>query len=159
MTPAQRIDEYRQAANTFSTLRPVIEQFNGKVYNKRFSEALKQAIGETGYIYAEKGNNGRRLWINYSPKGSGYNYRNICNMDFEDATTDGKRINAEAILDNMRETRAELLKKAAELEEVGRHAEEIKAQIEMLENTIKAVLAPLSYEARELYGIKVRRYY
>lgn len=159
MNAEQKIDEYRQQANIFATVRPVIESYNGKVYNKRFSEALKQAVSESGYIYSEKGANGRRFWIHYSPKGHGYNYRTICNMAIDDALTNGKKINAAAILDSMRDTRAELLKKAAELEEVGRHAEEIKAQIEMLENTISAVLAPLSYEARELYEIKVRRYY
>lgn len=150
-TAQRKIDGYRAAAGAFPAVRRVVESYNGKCYNKRLTEALREAIGETGSIYAEK--NGNRLSINYSPRGVNA-WHLVASVKLADALPDGKRINAAAIVDSMRETRAGLLRRAYEIEETGRNVETIRTQLDAIERELAAVMEPISYEARDLYGLR-----
>ena len=154
---------YRKTAAAFPIVRRVIESFNGKCFNCRLNNALKEAISQEipgSYIYCEKKNE-RALSINYCVPGANGSrgWQSICWIPVEKAFTDGKRINAAAIIDAMREKRAELLKKAYDIEETGRNAESIKAQLEQIKSAYNHIVDSIPYEAREEYKIKCQHLY
>ena len=94
----------REAAAAFPFIRPVLQQFNGKVYNCRFEKALQEAAeGKApGRVYARKDD----YWVtvNYYPStghvGTAYGLT-LCQMKTE-ALIDGKRLDGKALDDSLR---------------------------------------------------------
>ena len=148
------IDGYRAAAAVFPIVRRVIEQYDGKVYNRRLSEALKAAVGETGSIYAEKKDN-NYIEIMYSPRGN-YQWQYLLWISAKKALPDGKRIDAAAIVKQLKEKRTDFLRRAYELEDAGRNVDQIQAQLDKWVKALAATLDPIPREAREIYELSVK---
>lgn len=146
------IKEHRDAAALFPAIRKVCAAFDGKVYNVRFTKALREATGarvfteaktETIYIYIY-GHAGR--WIHLA---------NLSRADM----ADGKRINAAKLIESARICRESHLKKAYELELAAAKADLVKQQLQDLEQLLQAILKDIPYEIRDTYNINARLTY
>lgn len=151
-----KIKDYRAAAATFPVLREVIKQFDGKVYNIKLDKALKAAFDGAGFVYVH--NAEKYIDISFSARGSGSSgYRCILSMPKDKAFSDGKRINAVAMIENARETRAQLLRRAFEIESYSENAEEIKSNIDKMEKALCSYIDAIPYEVRELFDLRPHR--
>lgn len=76
-----RIDTYKAAADLCGRLRPILERFDGKVYNCKLDKALK----DLGRVYAEKHDNYVRIYAYFV---SGYNGITLaqCTLDESGST-------------------------------------------------------------------------
>lgn len=147
---AEKIEYYRECASLFPTVKRVIEQFDGKVYNVKLERALQEATG-TKRIHAEKRCNGSYFAIYYYKdyqRGS-----DLARMKAEKALSDGKRINAAAIIENMREMREDKLKTAAEIERNLCRVDEVKEQIETIRKAVNSLMDSLPWEIRDTYKL------
>ena len=143
-------DGYRNAAGLYAAIKPVIESFDGKVYNCRFEKALQQIPGQK--IYTEK----RHTKINiYTYTQPGNRCVTLARQDIKE---DDKRprICAADLLDDARETRASLLKRAAGIDAVRENAESIKRQINELQKALAGIINKYDYEGLDIYDL---RYY
>lgn len=148
------IDSHRAAAAVFPVVRRVIERFDGKVYNCRLERALKNEISEAGHIYCRKEYSGN-ISIEYAACNS-YGWQCVASIPL---SADSKRIDARSVIEDMQAIRAEHLKKAFDIEDTGRHIEEIQARIDGLKKALNATIDSISYEARDAYGIRGTHYY
>ena len=155
----KRIESYRAAAAAFPIVRGVLESFNGKVFNCKIEKALKAAFDGSGFIYIRKQGTGEYEYIeiNFSNTGNGSRWNNILWIKAAEALQDGKRLNASACVEALRNKRAELLHNAFVLEEAARNAESIRGELESikadLQKKLIAILGPYSSEARDLFGL------
>ena len=146
-------EDHREAAQLFTVIRPVITEFDGKVYNCRFEKALQDKTGRR--IYCRKECGGKWLTIYYYSKN--FNQQmTIAGIKIEDMM-DGKRINAARFLESGRERYTEHLQQAAKLEEAIEKAPEIERQILELAKMINVLSSQIdSYEAREIFDLNYR---
>lgn len=152
-TAAKRLaEDHREAARLFAEIRPVIESFDGKVFNCRFEKALQDHTGRR--VFCRKEN---EKWIIIYYYSKNFNqYMTIAGLKTEDLT-EGKRINAARFLESGRERYTEHLQKAASLEEAITTAPEIKKQIAELIKMINTLSAKIdSYEARDIFDLNYR---
>lgn len=139
---------YREAAGIFPALRRVFEQYDSKVFNCKVTKALQEATGR--YIYAEKRYS--VLDFYFYERGRQFTLAQIR----LDAMPDGKRIDAGKLIESARAEREIYLRKAAELSAIAGQVDTIKAQIEVLKKQLKAIVDPLPYEARDIWGLGYR---
>lgn len=153
-TAAKRLaEDHREAAQLFAEIRPVITEFDGKVYSCRFEKALQDKTGRR--IYCRKECGGKWLTIYYYSKN--FNQQmTIAGIKIDDMT-DGKRINAARFLESGRERYIDHLKRAASLETAIQKAPEIKKQIAELTKMINVLSWQIDcYEAREIFDLNYR---
>lgn len=145
-------EDYREAARLFTEIRPVIESFDGKVFNCRFEKALQEKTGRRIYCRKEY-----EKWITIHYYSINFNqHMTLAVLKIEDMI-DGKRINAARFLESGRENYTEHLQKAAKIEEAIEKAPEIKRQIAELAKMIGVLSAQIdSYEAREIFDLNYR---
>ena len=143
------VKENRKAAQLFPSVRKVLENFDGKVYNIRLQRAIQEETGD--HIYTEERYNRVYIYI-YGTAGRQYT---IAALDREDME-DGKRINAKKMIESAREYRESHLKKAYQLEQQAAQIITIKEQVKQIEQLLKSVTCKLDYEIRDIYGIPSR---
>lgn len=148
------IDSHRAAAAAFPVVRRVIERFDGKVYNCRLEQALKSEIGESGSIYCRKEYDGS-ISIEYTPRGA-YSWQCVGSIPL---SADSKRIDARAVVEDMKDRRADHLKRAFDIEETERHIDEILQQIEGGKRALNRLIDSIPYEVLDAYGIRQTHYY
>ena len=76
----------------------------------------------------------------------------------KDDFIDGKRINAEKLIESLTENRNRLLQTAARYEKQIEEIEQVKIQIKQIKKLLSDVLEPYDYTMRDLYGINIRLY-
>lgn len=110
------IEERRQIVKLIPIVREVLRKFDGKVYNKRFNTALGKAIeakhGKDFYFNAELSCSGEWLWISAGIYGHWSDHVSLCGC----ALNEGKRINAEKLIENCNARYSEILKDCIEIE-------------------------------------------
>lgn len=148
----QIIAGYRETAALFPILRKTAEAWDGKVFNKRFTEALCTATGKHVYTYIS----GEYIHF-YLYEGCNRQYTLMSIKRPE--MTDGKRLVAKILIANARNHREEYLRKAAELEATAEKVDELKAQIESVKNLLRRLGDSIPYEAREIWGIDTRSHF
>ena len=150
------VEARREAAAAFPFIRPVLQRFNGKVYNCRFEKALKEAAeGKTpGRVYARK--DGYWVTVNYYPSMGNPGHciygLTLCQMKTE-ALIDGKRLDGKALDDSLKERRAALLREAAEIEEQAQQAELFQKRIDEAERLLKSVTDGINETVKDIYGL------
>lgn len=145
----KEIEARRKAAALFPIIREVVTRFDGKVFNCRLENALR----EYGRIWCRK----RMDWLEITAD-CGENYR-YCYMLAQiriDAMPDGKRIPADLIIESARQKRAEHLKRAAEAEESMKEIETHQKHMEYLLNQFEKLRDSIPYNVREAYGLDFR---
>lgn len=139
------ITEYRHAATFLKPLRDTLEKFGGKVYNKRFLEALRAAAGYDR-IYDDKRADMVFIYY-YAP--DNYDQVTICRIALDDkriATTESKQSAVSYYTKH--------LQGAAKLEEYAPQVETIKKQLDDLDRLKRQILGAMPYEIRDIYGIR-----
>ena len=150
------VEARREAAAAFPFIRPVLQRFNGKVYNCRFEKALKEAAeGKTpGRVYARK--DGYWVTVNYYPSMGNPGHciygLTLCQMKTE-ALIDGKRLDGKALDDSLKERRAALLREAAEIEEQAQQVELYRKRIEETKRLLESVTGGINRTIRDIYGL------
>lgn len=139
------IEEYRRAAGFIKPLRDTLDKYAGKVYNKRFLEALRTAAGYDR-IYDDRRADMIFIYY-YSP--DHYDQRTICRIALQDRRIDCNQSKASAA-----DYYAKHLESAAKLEEIAPQIDTIRARLEELEHMRKTIIGGIPYDLRDIYGIR-----
>lgn len=145
------IEELRGLAALYPAVKKVIDAFNGKVYNKRFSEALKKEFTDIAYIYADKRYS--RIEIYASLKNLKSEFRTLASIRIEDLVN-GKRIPADLLSESLRLHREDYLKEALALENALPNVDQLILQLNQLVKTYRAIYGDIPYDIRETWNIK-----
>lgn len=145
------IKAYRDAAALYPGIKRVIQAFDNKVFNKRLQTAIQDGTGARVYI------ENRPNLIDVHIYGPHSNWITLAILNKEDMP-DGKRINAEKLIESLTDHRNTLLKTAARYEEQIEQIDQVKEQLKQIDKQLKAVLAPYDYTIRDIYGINKRFY-
>lgn len=170
-TIQNRIEALREAADQIKRIKKLVQSFDGKIYNKRFDEALAGLSGENFRIYGS--NSYGWYYIHYIPRHGSYNdsitlltgysckAENKISEDHQKEEfiifDTNKRIKAAAMIEGLNRKYAELLKEAYELEETFKNIDQILNQVKKAKEILSAIVAPLPSIIIDTYGIK--RYY
>lgn len=139
---------YREAAALFAAIRKTLLQFDGKCYNKRFLEAAWDAANKR--IFAEKrtlsgGAEVVDIYFHQTTPGT----LTLCRIPLEN-----KRIQAAAAIKDASDRRAEMLRRAAEIDSTLPEIERIKEQLAYLKKQAKAITDTVPFELRDIFDIK-----
>lgn len=153
----------KRAVELIEQLIPVIRKWDGKCLNKRFTEAMQEATGEH-IIWGTRYNS----WpeISWYPQersvksvNGEYNHNYItdidvnllCHMNMNEAISENKRINGDALLLSMSKRRRELEETIAELENGLTKVDEWIKRIEELEKQQEALKNEIPYAFQNYY--------
>ena len=141
------VEARREAAAAFPFIRPVLQRFNGKVYNRRFETALQEALkgNAPGYVYTYK--SAYFISVIYAPSVEGTERFTLCCMNAE------KRLDGKALDDSLKERRAALLREAAEIEEQAQQVELYRKRIEDTKRLLESVTGGINRTIRDIYGL------
>ena len=145
------IEELRDLAALYPAVKKVIDAFNGKVYNKRFSEALKKELCEKANIYSDKRYN--NVEICACTRNPHSNFHTLVYVKLDDLI-DGKRISADLFNESLRVHRETLLKEALALESTLPKVNEIVSQLKQLTDTYRSIYGAIPYDIRDTWNIK-----
>lgn len=145
-----QINEYREAAALTRQIIPVIRKFDNKVFNKRLQAAIQDKTGAR--VYCNKHYTLFEIFIYNNT----YNQITLCNIKQTDAFTDGKRINAAAIIEGLNIKYQDLLKRAYDLENELQQVELYAAALESLKNQIEKITSNMSYQIKDNFDLNYR---
>ena len=145
------IKAYRDAAALYPKIKKVIQSFDKKVFNKRLETALQEGTGAR--VFVENRPNLIDIHV-YGPHSNWITLATLSKDDF----IDGKRINAEKLIESLTENRNRLLQTAARYEKQIEEIDNVKEQIKQIKKLLNDVLEPYDYTMRDLYGINIRLY-
>lgn len=139
------IDRCRAALELFPAVAAVIDQFDGKVYNKRFDKAVKESVPG--------------VWCNIS-YGSIRIYTGpysdditICSMR-KNELKDGKRIDAAAWKKELKNRMLSCYTKMRSMEDALPRVYEIKKEVETLRNEANKLVGSIPYCMQDYFDIK-----
>ena len=148
-TPEQAVQntiaEYRRAAAFLKPLRDTLDKFGGKVYNKRFIDALRAAAGYNR-IYDDKRADMVFIYY-YAP--NNYDQITICRIALAD-----RRINAAESKQSAISYYTKHLQDAAALEEYAPQVDTIRQRLDDLDRLKRQIMGARPYEIRDIYGIR-----
>lgn len=147
------IDGYRNAAALLPIIRRICLQFDGKVFNKRMREALREAVkSETGL---------NLCWDTYREYSKGqcayvYNGGRYCSQHtvLQVVLNDEKRLDAAKSIEDAAKKREKLLTEAAEIEEVESNMPQIREQLDYVEKLQRKLLDGIPYVLKDVYGLR-----
>lgn len=145
------IKAYRDAAALYPMIKKVIQSFDKKVFNKRLETALREGTGARVFV------ENRPNLIDIHVYGPHSNWITLAILQKDDFV-DGKRINAEKLIDSLTDHRNTLLKTAARYEKQIDEIDQIKIQIKQIKKLLNDVLEPYDYTMRDIYGINAKLY-
>jgi hypothetical protein len=139
------IGDYRHAASYRPVIVRTLEKWGGKVYNKRFLDALRT---EAGYdrIYADRRESIVHIYI-YSAEG--YTQFTIVSIPLQD-----RRINAAEAIKNAGERYTAHTRKAAEIEQTAPEIPTYKQQLADLDRIRAQIIGRIPYDLRDIYDIR-----
>ena len=144
------ISEYREAAALTRQIIPVIKTFDNKCYNVRLEKAIQEKT--KARVYCNKRYTIFEIYIYNNT----YNQITLCNIQQADAFTDGKRINAAAIIEGLNKKYQELLKRAYDLENELHQVELYAAALESLKDQIEKITRNMSYQIKDNFDLNYR---
>jgi hypothetical protein len=147
-----RIDAYRAAADFLPIFRRVAEEFDGKCYNCRFGNALREAASDSPlFLRVDKGtgyhSKAQRIAVSCifsDPKTRRCNYGESYTIAVADLI-DNKRIDYKALMESARSQRESNLMEAAKLEDSLSHVDEWKQQLDYLKHQINTIVGKIPY--------------
>lgn len=145
------IKAYRDAAAIYPKIKKVIQSFDKKVFNKRLETAMQNETGAR--VFVENRPNMIDIHV-YGPHSNWITLAILQKSDF----IDGKRINAEKLIESLTDHRNTLLKTAARYEKQIEEIDQIKIQIKQIKKLLNDVLEPYDYTMRDIYGINAKLY-
>lgn len=157
----KQIEALRTASKQIGKIKKVVQDFDGKVYNCRFDQAIEQLSDkETGLRFYVQNH------YNFSIQCSAFQcYPYIALLEtFRPVKgqakgkcicfDENKRIKADKMIELLNNKYSEILKKAQELENALNNIEATLDQLEQIKHTYKLVADALPYQIRDTFGIK-----
>ena len=156
------IQGMEEANAILPTVRKVMREFDGKVFNYRLDKALKEALPDE-HIYVSTS---YETWveIHYQPK-HGNNWITLlagqkpsCKYYNPEKSflTEDKRINGAKALELIEEKRVERLKTITSYKAFLEDEQRIQAQLNILYKQIGTITAAIPYTMRDYFGINRR---
>lgn len=145
------IKAYRDAAALYPKIKKVVLSFDKKVFNKRLETALQEGTGARVFV------ENRPNLIDIHVYGPHSNWITLAILQKDDFV-DGKRINAEKLVESLTDHRNTLLKTAARYEKQIEEIDQVKEQIKQIKHLLCNVLEPYDYTMRDIYGINAKLY-
>ena len=149
------IKEYREAAALTRQIIPVIQKYNNKCFNKRLQESLQAETKSR--VYCGKRYSFFEIYIYH---GHSNQQITLCYIPVEKAFTDGKRINAAAIVESINKKYSDLLSEAYELENKLPLIDQYKKELEYLKQQIDNITATIPNQIQDACRLyyRVRNY-
>lgn len=144
---AAKVKTKRDAAALFPIIRDATLAFDGKVYNCRFENALRES---GNYIFTEKTKYYFEIYL--------YDRGNrivLAHISIDDMP-DGKRIPADLIVKSAREKRESLLREAAQIERDAAQADMFKQQLEYFREQLEKIRDSIHSDVRDIYNLDYR---
>lgn len=140
----------REAVGYCPAVRKVLYQFDGKVYNKRFDDAIREATNHKAYVYRNSYN---RDWIDiYFNNPFGYGNCTLLSFKLSELP-EGKRIDAYELSKKLNEKRESILKNAYAIESAIEEAPETLERLQNLIDLINQIVQPLPSEFVDAYSL------
>ena len=140
------IEELRKNAGIIPAIKKTVQEFDGKVLNCRLEKALEAATGQ--YIHVEKRYNTLAIYGYYKS-----HYMTFASVSL-DTLTDGKRINAAAMIESLNDCRTKMLQEANEMEQQMQNVDIIRQQLESIKKLYEAVVSPVNSMIADYYRIE-----
>lgn len=146
------ITEYRRLAAFYPAIKKVIREFDHKVYNIRFIKAINDRTGE----YFTMDRRGEILTIEKYFSGHTITMAECKTENL----IDGKRIDADLLIESLTKKREGLLKKAADFEMQMQKVDIAKQRMLYLEKQLETIRKDFDYIILDTYGINyhIRNY-
>lgn len=164
---------FRQAANMATRLKPVIQSFDGIIYNCRFDDAIKQLSDDDYTLWVDHRNGffaidymTRHCYRSETYLMQGYDYIASNKTDHTGSGyksqwkffSDNKRIDAAKMIQSLNDFRADLLHQAYELEKTAEELPETLAHIAMLRDSLEKISRSIPISAIDIVGVAKYRY-
>lgn len=160
------VAHYRRAADKIKLVKPIISDFDGKVVNCRFDEALKMhgdnwriyathRYGRYEIVYLENSdyNNSIDLMSGYDCKADN-RPSDGCKLDDNKIIfTDSRRIQSKKIFTLLNDKRAELLRTADEYEKYADELPIILKRVQDTANLMDAILKAVPWYLKDVSGV------
>ena len=145
----------RLAASKIHLVKEVVKQFDGKVYNCRFDNAIKALSTEDFRFWCHKDSYGR---MGICCTGNS-RYITIFSCRIEtgkqnEYMTDKKRLKADNMISALNAEYGNLMKKATELEAGADKIDIILEQVSQLKSMLTTIVNSVPYEVSDAYGLK-----
>ena len=156
------IKNRKEALKLYPEIIKVVEQFDGKVLDKRLETALKK-VDER--ISCDRGIYHFEIVFNCASITSfGFNYKDYCFVlnsylemylvdRMEESFLENERIRASVLIDSLLKEKEYLEKSVAELEKGIDRADEWKEKVEQLNEEIRSIRKEIPYIIADHYGI------
>lgn len=162
------VERLRAAAGQIAKVKRIIKEFDGKIYNCRFDEAIKALSDESNYFYCcnhygwfyihhcyNHNYRDTTLLAGYSCKAQ--DKKQYMTVDSNKIFTDNKRIIADRMIEILNEKYNALLKQAADLERSLDEVQQVIQQVEHLQKMINGIIGSLPDFTIDTYNIKYYR--
>lgn len=146
-----KVEYLRRVAGMYPVFADVTRRFDGKVLNRRYGEALSEAISADDLrLYTET--RGSIFTVYAFERGTNYTlaYINIDDLPGEKK----KRVSADLFLEAGRKGREQKLKEAADLERAVNDYDAIIGQIEKTKSLYNKLVEGLPYYMRDVCGFQ-----
>lgn len=164
-------DRMRKTAAQINRVKTVVKQFDGKMYNCKLDNALKELSNEDGRVYAY--NSCDWYYIQFVPAGRAYSddyylfsgrsaaacqnvdrgNNNFKTWEKNYCFTENKRVDFSKFCVLLNERYETLLKNAAAFEKAAADAEKILDQVATLKKQINAIVNTIPYTAQDILGL------
>jgi hypothetical protein len=155
---AKEAQALRSAASNICRIKKVVSAYNGKVYNCRFDEAIKQLCNDKMRIYSNVNYYGYFVLDFYDKeinKSVNLIYTKKATKDSETKLfTSAKRIKADCFINELNEKYSELLQRATEIERASAEIERTLEQLKSLKKSINCIISGLPSEVTNIYNLK-----
>ena len=145
----------REMATLFQALCDVVKQFDGKVYNSRFDDAVMEATGKRAYVHVKHGehrSDGYKGIVYIGIEG----FSNGESFHLVTVIRDGKndrRINAVEVTSELRESRRYYVQRAIRIEYGIETIGEYAARLESLDAERRSLLGEIDPDVKLAYGL------
>jgi len=158
----KQIEALRTASKQIGKIKKAVKEFDGKVYNCRFDQAIAQLSDKEAGLrfYTQDYYTTFAIQCStsnfYSPVALLETYRPVKGQTQDKCICfdENKRIKADKMIELLNNKYSEILKKAQELENALNNIETTLNQLEQIKNTHKLVTDALPYQIRDVFGIK-----
>ena len=161
---SKHAEDLRLAAQKIRLIKEITKTFDGKVYNCRFDEAIKDLSDDKNIFYVTIRYG--RFEVVYTPRHSG-NFITLLsgyaatkgepekNARQEDILfTPTKRIMADKMIERLNTKYENLLKEATQLENALTKVDEIIAKTQELKRLYNVIVSELPYEVQNNFGLQ-----
>ena len=158
----KQIEALRTASRQVGKIKKVVQEFNGKVYNCRFDQAIEQLSDKEAGLrfYTQDYYTTFAIQCStshfYSPVALLETFRPVKGQAENKCICfdENKRIKADKMIELLNNKYSEILQKAQELENALNNIDATLNQLEQIKHTYKLVADALPYQIRDVFGIK-----